>query len=63
MVQRWRKEGVFDAVLLALADDLWERGKLDLREAFIRGFSLLRRSHGQAHLANHTITSSGHECS
>ncbi len=35
--QRWRKEGVFDAVLLALADDLRERGKLDLREAFIDG--------------------------
>ena len=35
--QRWRKEGVFDTVLLALADDLRERGKLDLREAFIDG--------------------------
>src|SRR5215469_18828489 len=33
--QRWRKEGVFDAVLLALAEDLRERGKLDLRETFI----------------------------
>lgn len=33
--QRWRKEGGFDAVLLALAGDLRERGKLDLREAFI----------------------------
>ncbi|RRD66710.1 IS5/IS1182 family transposase, partial [Desulfovibrio sp. OH1186_COT-070] len=28
---------MFDAVLLALADDLRERGKLDLREAFIDG--------------------------
>ena len=35
--QRWRKEGVFDAVLLALADNLRERGSLDLREAFIHG--------------------------
>ncbi len=35
--QRWRKEGVFDTVLLALADDLRERGKLNLREAFIDG--------------------------
>jgi transposase len=35
--QRWRKEGVFNAVLLALADDLRERGELDLREAFIDG--------------------------
>jgi hypothetical protein len=28
---------VFDAVLLALAEDLRERGKLDLQEAFIDG--------------------------
>jgi transposase len=35
--QRWRKEGVFDAILLILAEDLRERGKLDLREAFIDG--------------------------
>ena len=35
--QRWRKEGAFDAMLLALAEDLRERGKLDLREAFIDG--------------------------
>ena len=33
--QRWRKESVFDGILLTLADDLRERGKLDLREAFI----------------------------
>lgn len=32
-----RKEGVFDAVLLALTEDLRERGKLDLREAVIDG--------------------------
>jgi len=36
-LQRWRKEGVFDAILFALAEDLRERGKLDLREAFIDG--------------------------
>lgn len=35
--QRWRKESVFDGILLTLADDLRERGKLDLREAFIDG--------------------------
>ena len=35
--QRWRKEGVFDSILLLLAEDLRERGKLDLREAFIDG--------------------------
>jgi transposase len=35
--QRWRKEGAFDALLIVLAEDLKERGKLDLREAFIDG--------------------------
>ena len=35
--QRWRKEGASDAVLPALADDLRERGRLDLRETFIDG--------------------------
>ena len=35
--QRWRKEGAFDALLFVLAEDLKERGKLDLREAFIDG--------------------------
>ena len=36
-LQRWRKAGVFDALLITLAEDLRERGKLDLREAFIDG--------------------------
>jgi len=35
--QRWRKEGSFDALLIVLAEDLKERGGLDLREAFIAG--------------------------
>jgi len=35
--QRWRKDGAFDAVLIVLAEDLKERGGLDLREAFIDG--------------------------
>ena len=35
--QLWRKEGAFDAMLLALAEDLRERDKLDLWEAFIDG--------------------------
>ena len=36
-LQQWRKAGVFDSVLRALAKDLRERGKLDLREAFVDG--------------------------
>jgi len=36
-LQRWRKSGVFEALLTTLAEDLRERGKLDLREAFIDG--------------------------
>jgi len=35
--QRWRKDGIFDALLITLAEDLRKRGKLDLREAFIDG--------------------------
>ena len=35
--QRWSKESVVDGILLTLADDPRERGKLDLREAFIDG--------------------------
>ena len=35
--QRWREEGVMDEILLALAQDLKERGELDLRECFIDG--------------------------
>jgi len=36
-LQRWRKSGAFEAVLITLAEDLRDRGKLDLREAFIDG--------------------------
>jgi transposase len=35
--QKWEKEGVLDKILRALANDLYERGKLDLTEAFIDG--------------------------
>lgn len=35
--QRWRKDGVFERVLAALAEDLRDRGGVDLREAFIDG--------------------------
>jgi len=35
--QRWSKDGVFDDILLALAEDLRDRGGFDLSEAFIDG--------------------------
>jgi transposase len=35
--QRWEREGVLDRVLTALAEDLRQRGKVDLTEAFIDG--------------------------
>jgi transposase len=35
--QKWEREGVLDRVLAALAEDLRQRGKLDLTEAFIDG--------------------------
>jgi transposase len=35
--QRWRKQGVIDAVLCGLARDLHERGGLDLSECFLDG--------------------------
>ncbi len=35
--QKWRKSGIFDEILLKLATDLKERGKIDLRECFIDG--------------------------
>jgi transposase len=35
--QRWRKNGILDALLIVLAEDLRKRRKLDLREAFIDG--------------------------
>ena len=36
-LQQWRKTGVLDALLITLAEDLRDCGKLDLREAFIDG--------------------------
>src|SRR3984957_9674286 len=35
--QKWEREGVLDRVLAALAEDLRQRGKVDLSEAFIDG--------------------------
>jgi len=35
--QQWVREGVLESVLRALAEDLRERGGLDLRECFIDG--------------------------
>ena len=35
--QQWRKSGVMDDLLVALAQDLEERGKIDLEECFIDG--------------------------
>lgn len=35
--QKWGREGVFDRVLTALVEDLRQRGKVDLSEAFIDG--------------------------
>src|SRR5687768_8605963 len=35
--QKWESEGVLDRILAALAKDLYERGKVDLTEAFIDG--------------------------
>jgi transposase len=35
--QKWEREGVLDRILAALARDLYERGKVDLTEAFVDG--------------------------
>jgi transposase len=35
--QKWQREGVLDRVLTALAEDLRQRGKVDLTEAYIDG--------------------------
>jgi transposase len=35
--QQWRKAGVFRRIIEVLAADLQERGRIDLREAFIDG--------------------------
>jgi transposase len=36
-LQRWREEGFFEDLLVALAEDLRERGGLNLEECFIDG--------------------------
>jgi transposase len=41
--QEWRKEGVMEAILQALARDLKERGKLDLSESYIDGFFVVAK--------------------
>jgi transposase len=35
--QKWQKDGVFDRILVAVAEDLLERGGIDVRECFIDG--------------------------
>ena len=35
--QQWRKDDVFERILTTLAEDLLERGGIDLQEAFIDG--------------------------
>lgn len=35
--QKWESEGVLDRILAALARDLYERGKVDITEAFVDG--------------------------
>ena len=35
--QKWVKQGVFQDILHELAEDMYERGKIDIREAFIDG--------------------------
>lgn len=35
--QRWRKQGVMEAILKGLAEDLRQRGGWDLRESFVDG--------------------------
>jgi transposase len=35
--QKWEREGVLDKILAAIARDLYDRGKVDLTEAFIDG--------------------------
>lgn len=35
--QKWTREGVIDAIMKALAEDMADRGKLNVEEAFIDG--------------------------
>ena len=41
--QQWVKDGVFEKVLMTLAKDLKERGKLDVSECFIDGTFVLAK--------------------
>lgn len=36
-LQKWQKDGVFDAIMKALAEDLRKRGRINLKEAFVDG--------------------------
>lgn len=47
--QEWQREGVLEKILTSLADDLKERGKLDLSECFIDGtFVSAKKGGGQS---------------
>ena len=37
--QQWVQQGVFEPILKELAEDLYERGEIDIRETFIEGSS------------------------
>ena len=41
--QQWRQSGVMDRLLEALAQDLEERGKIDLEECFMMAASVLQK--------------------
>jgi len=42
--QKWVNQGVFQNILHELAEDMYERGKIDIREAFIDGsFALAKK--------------------
>jgi transposase len=47
-LQRWVREGVFERILEALAQDLKERGKLDLSECFIDGTFIVAKKGANA---------------
>src|ERR1700754_1002075 len=44
--QQWVKSGVLEAVLKALANDLYERGQIDLSECFIDGTFIMAKKGG-----------------
>jgi putative transposase of IS4/5 family DUF4096 len=45
--QRWIEEGVLDSVLQALAEDLEERGEIDLSECYIDGTFVVAKKGGR----------------